>query len=73
MVFHQLATIAGNLPYFDILYVGKYNNYLLPFSTAFLVPYQYKIFMNHFFRFIHFWKEGDVYNLNFVHNFGLLK
>ena len=23
-------TLVGNLPYFDLLYVGKYNNYLLP-------------------------------------------
>ena len=28
------ATIAVNLPYFDRLYVSKYNNYLLPSNSV---------------------------------------
>ena len=36
------ADMSVNLPYFDLLYVGKYNNYLLSFRMESLMPYQYK-------------------------------
>ena len=35
------ATIAGNLPYFYLLCIGKYNNYLLPLDgISIVVPVQ---------------------------------
>ena len=73
-LFHGIfsATVDGNLPFFYLLYVGKYKKLLNSIRMAFWCRTSTNV-KNSLFPFHPFLEEVDMYNLNFIHNFGILK